>query len=291
MATEHEAMTGSEYIQHHLTHAQINFNGQSEPQSSIIDFSYLNLDTLILSIVLGGLGCFFLWRAAQKASAGVPSRFLAAVEILIEWVDKSSKDIIHNEQTRKLVSPLALTAFVWIFLMNAMDLLPVDLLPWAWQHITGNHHAYLRVVPTADINTPLAMAIGVLGLCLFYNVKIKGLGGWGHEMLTAPFGKNPVLWVFNFALNIIEFVAKTVSHGLRLFGNMYAGELVFLLIAMLGGAWASGGSVGFLDPILFLAHILAGAVWAIFHILIIVLQAFIFMTLALVYIGQAHDSH
>ncbi|MBR7001146.1 MAG: F0F1 ATP synthase subunit A [Neisseriaceae bacterium] len=287
MATEHEAMSGAEYIKHHLVH----LSNQSTPQSNIIDFNYLNLDSIILSVVLGGLGCFFLWRAAQKASAGVPSRFLAAVEILIEWVDKSSKDIIHNEQTRKLVSPLALTVFVWIFLMNAMDLLPVDLLPWAWQHITGDHHAYLRVVPTADINTPLAMAIGVLALCLFYNVKIKGLGGWMHEMLTAPFGKSPFLWVFNFVLNIIEFVAKTVSHGLRLFGNMYAGELVFLLIAMLGGAWASGGSVGFLDPILYIGHILAGAVWAIFHILIILLQAFIFMTLALVYIGQAHDSH
>lgn len=287
MATEHEAMSGAEYIKHHLVH----FSNQSTPQTNIIDFSYLNLDSIILSIVLGGLGCFFLWRAAQKASSGVPSRFLAAVEILIEWVDKSSKDIIHNEQTRKLVSPLALTVFVWIFLMNAMDLLPVDLLPWIWQNITGNHHAYLRVVPTADINTPLAMAIGVLALCLFYNVKIKGVHGWMHEMFTAPFGKSPFLWIPNFVLNIIEFVAKTVSHGLRLFGNMYAGELVFLLIAMLGGAWASGGSVGFLDPILYIGHILAGAVWAIFHILIILLQAFIFMTLALVYIGQAHDSH
>ena len=287
MATEHEAMSGAEYIKHHLVH----LSNQDTPQTNIIDFSYLNLDSIILSIVLGGLGCFFLWRAAQKATSGKPSRFLAAVEILIEWVDKSSKDIIHNEQTRKLVSPLALTVFVWIFLMNAMDLLPVDLLPWIWQNITGNHHAYLRVVPTADINTPLAMAIGVLALCLFYNVKVKGLGGWMHEMLTAPFGKSPFLWVFNFVLNIIEFVAKTVSHGLRLFGNMYAGELVFLLIAMLGGAWASGGSVGFLDPILYIGHILAGAVWAIFHILIILLQAFIFMTLALVYIGQAHDSH
>ena len=287
MATEQGGSAAAEYIKHHLVH----MSHPEVPQKVIIDFSYFNLDSIIISVVLGALGCFFLWRAAKKASSGVPTRFLAAVEILIEFVDKSSKDIIHNAQSRKLLSPLALTLFVWIFLMNAMDLLPVDLLPWIWQHITGNHHAYLRVVPTADINTPLALAIGVLGLCLFYSVKIKGFGGWMHEMLTAPFGKNPVLWIQNLLLNIIEFVAKTVSHGLRLFGNMYAGELVFMLIAMLGGAWMAKGSVGFLDPILYLCHIFAGAVWAIFHILIIILQAFIFMTLALVYVGQAHDSH
>lgn len=286
-ATEQGGNAAAEYIKHHLVH----LSNQDTPQTNIIDFSYINWDSVILSIVLGGLGCFFLWRAAKKASSGVPSRFLAAVEMLIEFVDKSSKDIIHNEQTRKLMSPLALTVFVWIFLMNAMDLLPVDLLPWAWQHITGNHHAYLRVVPTADVNTPLALAIGVLILCLYYNVKIKGMGGWMHEMLTAPFGKSPFLWIPNFALNIIEFIAKTVSHGLRLFGNMYAGEIVFMLIAMLGGAWMASGSVGFLDPILYIGHILAGSIWAIFHILIILLQAFIFMTLALVYVGQAHDSH
>ncbi|MBO7082073.1 MAG: F0F1 ATP synthase subunit A [Neisseriaceae bacterium] len=287
MSSEQSSNAAADYIKHHLVH----LSNQDTPQTNIIDFSYINWDSVILSIVLGGLGCFFLWRAAKKASSGVPSRFLAAVEMLIEFVDKSSKDIIHNEQTRKLMSPLALTVFVWIFLMNAMDLLPVDLLPWLWQRITGNHHAYLRVVPTADVNTPLALAIGVLILCLYYNVKIKGMGGWMHEMLTAPFGKSPFLWVPNFALNIIEFIAKTVSHGLRLFGNMYAGEIVFMLIAMLGGAWMASGSVGFLDPILYIGHILAGSIWAIFHILIILLQAFIFMTLALVYVGQAHDSH
>ena len=154
---------------------------------------------------------------------------------------------------------------------------------------TGEHHALLRVVPTADLNTTLAMAIGVLMICIFYNIKIKGFGGWMHEMFTAPFG--PVLAPANFILNIVEFLSKTVSHGMRLFGNMYAGELVFLLIALLGGAWAVSGSVGIMDPVMFVFHILAGLVWAIFHILVITLQAFIFMALAFVYIGQAHDAH
>jgi F-type H+-transporting ATPase subunit a len=199
------------------------------------------------------------------------------------------KSIVHNEQSRKAVAPLGLTVFVWIFLMNAMDLLPVDLLPMTWQAVTGDHHALLRVVPTADLNTSLALAIGVLLICLYYSVKIKGLGGWMHEMFSAPFG--PMLAPFNFIMNILEFLSKTVSHGMRLFGNMYAGELVFLLIALLGGAWAASGSIGVMDPILFVLHILAGVAWAIFHILIITLQAFIFMALAFVYIGQAHDHH
>ena len=287
MSSEQSSNAAAGYIKHHLVH----LSNQDTPQTNIIDFSYFNIDSFVIAVVLGFIACFLFWRLARKATAGVPGRFQAAVEILIEFVDGLSKDIVHNAQSRKLVAPLALTLFVWIFLMNAMDLLPVDLLPWMWQGITGDHHAYLRVVPTADINTPLALAIGVLLVCIFYNIKIKGFGGWAHEMITAPFGKNPLLWVPNLALNIIEFIAKTVSHGLRLFGNMYAGELVFLLIAMLGGAWVAHGSLGFLDPILFIAHLLSGAAWAIFHILIITLQAFIFMILALVYIGQAHDTH
>ena len=173
--------------------------------------------------------------------------------------------------------------------MNAMDMLPVDLLPMVWQGVTGNHHALLRVVPTADLNTTLALAIGVLLVCIYYNIKIKGFGGWIHELFSAPFG--PMLAPANFLLNLVEFLSKTVSHGMRLFGNMYAGELVFLLIALLGGAWASTGSVETLDPILFVFHLIAGLAWAIFHILVITLQAFIFMALAFVYIGQAHDAH
>ena len=236
----------------------------------------------VLAILLGVLGCLLLWLGARKATSGVPGRFQAAVEILSEMVENQAKGVIHNAKSRKLVAPLALTVFVWIFAMNAMDLLPVDLLPLAWQGVTGDHHAYQRVVPTADLSTTLGLSISVLLVCLVYNVKIKGAGGWAHELVTAPFGAHPVLWPINFLMQIIEFVAKTVSHGMRLFGNMYAGELVFILIALLGGTATVFGFVG---------HVVAGTIWAIFHILIITLQAFIFMMLTLVYVGQAHESH
>ncbi|MBN8488218.1 MAG: F0F1 ATP synthase subunit A, partial [Burkholderiales bacterium] len=228
------------------------------------------------------------------ATSGVPGRFQAAVELLVEMVESQAKGIVHNAESRKLVSPLALTVFVWIFLMNAMDLLPVDLLPFIWEKIYGAmggdpHHAYMRVVPTADLSVTMGLSLGVLITCLVYNVKIKGLGGWVHELFSAPFGDHWALYPFNFLMQVIEFVAKTVSHGMRLFGNMYAGELIFLLIALMGGAFASvglGTGIG-----LAIGHIIAGSAWAIFHILIITLQAFVFMMLTLVYIGQAHDAH
>ena len=275
------APTAGEYIIHHLHHAQ---NGTMK---GIVDFSVVNLDSVFFSVLLGVLGCFFLWRAAKSATSGVPGRFQAAVEILVEVVADQAKGIVHNAESRKLVAPLALTVFVWIFLMNAMDLLPVDLLPWAWQAITGDHHAYLRVVPTADLSMTMGLSVGVLIVCLIYNIKIKGAGGWGHELISAPFGDKVALYPVNLAMQLIEFVAKTVSHGMRLFGNMYAGELIFMLIALMGGAWSlTGTGIG-----LAIGHIIAGSVWAIFHILIITLQAFVFMMLTLVYIGQAHDAH
>ncbi len=275
------APTAGEYIVHHLHHLQ------SGHQHSVVDFSVINLDSIFFSTLLGALGCWLLWRAARAATSGVPGRFQAAVEVLVEMVESQAKGIVHNAQSRKLVAPLALTVFVWIFLMNAMDLLPVDLLPWLWQTAQGNHDAYLRVVPTADLSITMALSLGVLITCLVYNVKIKGAGGWVHELFTAPFGSHPVLYPVNFLMQMIEFVAKTVSHGMRLFGNMYAGELIFMLIALMGGAWALSAT----GILLFLGHIVAGSVWAIFHILIITLQAFVFMMLTLVYIGQAHDSH
>ncbi|MDO1510834.1 MULTISPECIES: F0F1 ATP synthase subunit A [unclassified Neisseria] len=285
-----ESMTAADYIKHHLQSlTSLQDVTQGQGLKNIADFSFINLDALFFAIVLGVLGSFFLWRAAKKATPGVPGRFQAAVEILFEFVDDMCKNIVHNEKSRKFVAPLGLTLFVWIFLMNAMDLLPVDLLPLTWQAATGEHHALLRVVPTADLNTTLALALGVLLICIFYNIKIKGFGGWMHELFSAPFGAK--LAPANFILNIVEFISKTISHGMRLFGNMYAGELVFLLIALLGGAWAASGSVGVLDPVMFVFHILAGLVWAIFHILVITLQAFIFMALTFVYIGQAHDAH
>ena len=285
-----ETMTAADYIKHHLQ-SLTSMSDVTEGQSlqNISDFSFVNIDAIFFAIALGTLGSYVLWRVAKGATSGVPTRFQAAIEILFEFVNDMCKSIIHNEESRKVVAPLGFALFIWIFLMNAMDLLPVDFLPRVWQGMTGEHHALLRVVPTADLNTTLALAIGVLLASLYYNIKIKGLKGWGHELVVAPFGVK--LAPANFLLNILEFFSKTVSHGMRLFGNMYAGELVFLLIALLGGAWASSGSVSLLDPIMFVFHIIAGAAWAIFHILIITLQAFIFMALAFVYIGQAHDHH
>ena len=292
MAAEAHAPTASEYIVHHLQHLQ------NIKQKSIIDMSVINYDSVIVSVLVGFLGLFVFWLAARKATSGVPGRFQAAVEMMVEMVDNQAKANIHNAQSRKFIAPLALTVFVWIFLMNAMDLLPVDLLPVIWAQIYGaaGHdpaHAYLRVVPTADLSTTLGLSSAVLILCFYYSVKIKGMGGWAHELVTAPFGtsKNPVfaliLGVVNLLMQVIEYVAKTVSHGMRLFGNMYAGELVFMLIALMGGAAAMSLS-GVLLP---LGHIIAGSIWAIFHILIITLQAFIFMMLALIYLGQAHEAH
>jgi len=287
MAAEEHGPTAGEYIIHHLTHLQ------THKPASLVDFSVFNFDSIFWSIALGVIGCWVLWLAARKATSGVPGRFQAAVEILIEYVDSQAKGIVHNAQSRKMVGPLALVVFVWIVLLNAMDLLPVDLLPWIWEHVTGNPEAHLRVVPTADLSVTMGLSLGVLIVCLFYNVKIKGAGGWAHELVTAPFGtsKNPIfavlLGIVNLAMQLVEFVAKTVSHGMRLFGNMYAGELLFLLIALLGGAFTL--SVG--GIVLALLHIAAGWVWAVFHILIILLQAFVFMMLTLVYVGQAHDSH
>jgi F-type H+-transporting ATPase subunit a len=269
---------------------------QNKKQTSVVDFTVINYDSVFYAIVIGIVGCLVMWLAARKATSGVPGRLQAFVEMLYELVDSEAKGIVHNATSRKMVAPLAMTVFVWIFLMNAMDLLPVDLIPFIWEH--GLHQAfgakdYMRSVPTADLSVTMALALGVLIVCLVYNVKIKGIGGWAHELVSAPFGtsKNPLfaipLGIVNFAMQIIEFIAKTVSHGMRLFGNMYAGELIFLLIALMGGAWSlSATGIG-----LAIGHVIAGSVWAIFHILIITLQAFVFMMLTLVYIGQAHDHH
>lgn len=287
MSAEANALTPGEYIRHHLQHLQV-----PQKQNGIVDFSVINLDSIIFSVALGALVCFMLYRAASKAHAGVPGRFQAAVEMLFELVDTQAKAVIHNAESRKLIGPMALTVFVWIFMMNFMDMLPLDLLPQIWAGIYSAqghdpHHAYLRIVPSADLSTTLGLSCSVLLMCLFYNIKIKGIGGWIHELTTAPFGSHPVLWPVNFAFQLIEFVAKTVSHGMRLFGNMFAGELVFMLIALLG-AYAAASLGG---GLFFIGHIIAGTIWTLFHILVITLQAFIFMMLTLIYLGQAHDAH
>jgi F-type H+-transporting ATPase subunit a len=287
MAAEEHAPTSGEYIHHHLTHLS------NVETTSPVDFHVIHWDSVLFSSLLGLVFLVLGMLAARRVTSGVPGRFQAAMEFMIEMVDEQAKAIVHNATSRKMVGPMALTVFIWIFLLNAMDLLPVDLLPWLFEHATGNPEAHLRVVPTADISVTMGLSVGVLLSCLYYNVKIKGAGGWAHELVVAPFGtsKNPIaavlLGIVNFAMQMIEFLAKTVSHGMRLYGNMYAGELIFLLIALLGGAFTfTAGGFG-----LALMHIFAGTAWAIFHILIIILQAFVFMMLTLVYIGQAHDSH
>ena len=272
MAAEGHAPTAGEYIIHHLQHLQVGSG-----------FWTLNVDSLFWSIVTGVIGLWFLRSVAKRVHSGVPGRMQAAVESLVEMVDSQAKGIVHNAESRKAVAPLALTVFVWIFLMNAMDLLPVDLIPFVTEHAGI---PYQRVVPTADLSITMALSVTVLLICIYYNIKIKGAGGWIHELFSAPFGSHPLLWPFNFLMQIIEFVAKTVSHGMRLFGNMYAGELIFMLIALMGGAFFTAVGIP-----LAIGHVIAGTAWAIFHILIITLQAFVFMMLTLVYVGQAHDAH
>ena len=285
MATEN-APDATEYIVHHLGH------WSSRHQANIVDFSIVNIDTLIMSVLLLGLTLLLLKMAAGNATAGVPTRFQAFVEMIVEFVDEQSKSIVHGDRT--FIAPLALTVFVWIVLMNAVDLLPVDWIPnlagWIGEHVFGleRHEVHFRPLPTADLNGTLGMSFGVLLLMLYYGIKIKGLGGWVHEIFCAPFGPQWFLWPFNLLLNLIEYLAKMVSLGMRLFGNMYAGELLFFLIALLGSIWVGADSSSILGAF---GHVVAGTAWLLFHILIVLLQAFIFMMLTLVYIGQAHEGH
>ncbi len=274
----------SEYISHHLTHLS------NKEAGGLFDFSVLHLDTLFFSLLCALIVIIPLRIAASRATAGVPGKFQLAVEILLEWVNDQAKSLVHGKLD--YIAPLALTVFVWVAVMNAVDLLPVDWLPWVGEHVFHVHH--LRPLVTADINGTMGMSVGVLLLVFYYNIKIKGVGGYIHQLLCAPFGMvkisfNPLTWigglllaVVNVAMNIVEYISNTLSHGMRLYGNMYAGELIFFLIAGLGGSATLLG-VGL--------HLFTGTIWAIFHILIVLLQAFIFMMLTLVYLGQAHDKH
>jgi F-type H+-transporting ATPase subunit a len=272
----------TEYIQHHLTHNTQLFGGG------------LHWDSIIVSFVLGMFIAIWLFRAAKKATPGVPGKGQAFVELLVEFVDGQVKDVFHGN--RKFIAPLALTIFLWVFLMNAMDLLPLDLISWGVQTAAGHevaHHTYWRMVPSADVNTTFAMSITVFLLIIFYSIKAKGGWGFTKELFTAPFHAHGafakiMLAIPNFFLNLVEYLSKPVSLAMRLFGNMYAGELVFMLIAGLMSMWGLGaiaGSVGFG------MGVLINAGWAIFHILIIGLQAFIFMVLTVVYISMAHEHH
>lgn len=279
MADAAHAPTASEYIVHHLAH----LNTSGAAQSKVVDFSIINLDTVFWSVAMGVLAAFLMWRAARAVHAGVPGRFVGAVESIVEFVYEQARSIVKGDLS--YIAPLALVAFVWVALMNSLDLLPLDLMP-RLAEMVGLH--YQRMVPTADLNATLAMSLVVLGASLYYGMKVKGFGGFIHELFSAPFGRGVILAPLNFVLQVVEYAAKTMSLGMRLFGNMYAGELIFLLIALLGSIWTFSLDFSALGLV---GHVIAGSAWAIFHILVILLQAFIFMMLTLVYIGQAHSHH
>ncbi len=245
------------YIVHHLT-----------PLTVGEGFWTVHLDTLFFSAFLGGLFIWFFKGQAEKATAGVPNLTQNIAEMLVEFVDGQVKDTFHGKS--QLIAPLGLTIFCWVFLWNFMDLIPVDLLPGI-AGLMGME--YLRVVPSTDLNATFAMSISVFVLIIFYSIKVKGIFGFVKELTCTPFG--PWMMPFNLLLKVVEEVAKPISLGLRLFGNLYAGELIFILIALLPPL---------IQPMLSFP-------WAIFHILIIVLQAFIFMVLTIVYLSMAHEDH
>ena len=263
-------LTPSEYIQHHLT-------SFTKPVGDGA-FWAINVDSLIVSILLGLVGIGLIWWVVRGASSGVPNRRQALVELLIDFVDEQAKGIFHAGDRHRFVAPLALTVFVWVLLMNAMDFLPVDIVALATHNVS--EHGF-RIVPTADINTTFALALSVWLLMIYFSIAAKGFGGWMHEIFCSPFGSNPLLWPANFLFNAIEYISKPLSHSLRLYGNMYAGELIFLLLWLLAAAGLGWMGLSFV----------LGLGWAIFHILIVALQAYIFMMLTIVYIAMAHEHH
>ena len=272
---EHAAPNATDYISHHMTHWKV---GEG--------LSAIHVDTLIMSFSLAAIVGFVFWRAARQATAGVPSRFLAFIEIVYEFIANLVGEMYHGD--KRFLVALSLTLFTWIFAMNSMDFLPVDL-PANIAALTGNEHAYWRILPTADLNGTFAMATVVLVLIIVFAIRAKGLGGYAHEWFTAPFGKSPVMWIPNFVLNLVELLAKPVSLAMRLFGNMFAGELLFMLIALLGIAAASATGAAF--GAFFIGQVVLSAAWAIFHILIVGLQAYIFTVLPIVYISMAEEHH
>ncbi len=278
MATE---LTNAAYIEHHL----VNLNQRGTPQAAdeFVNFGLINLDTVFWSVLAGIVVVLFLLKASRKATSGVPTRFQAFVEMLVEFAESQSKSLVNGPQG--YIAPLALTIFLWIIVMNSLDFIPVDLADYVinvmgWGAVENGGNGllpYHKILPTADVSATLGMSTAVLALVLFYSGKAKGFG-FIKELFSAPFGI--FLAPVNFVLNVIEYISKAFSLGMRLFGNMFAGELIFCLIALLGATGTVWG---------FGLHWLAGSAWAIFHILIVVLQAYIFMTLTLVYLGQAHE--
>jgi len=273
-----------EYIQHHLTNWCIGCDPETHKPSGLIDFNAFFLDTFLVSVILAGIFAFVAWKVGKSIDPDKPSGLQNVIEFLVEFVNQQVKDIFPNAD--RLVGPLALTIFVWVFMMNAMDLLPVDLLPGLASGAASifgadPHNVYLKVVPTTNLDVTFGMAFVVFGLIIFYNLKHKGPIGYLKMFLFHPFGKFAI--PVNIVMTAIEEIAKPVSLGLRLFGNMFAGELLFLLIALLAVVyWTMPG------------QIVLGSIWAIFHILVISLQAFVFMLLTIVYLGlasQTEDDH
>jgi F-type H+-transporting ATPase subunit a len=261
-------LTPTEYISHHLTHgtAKVGDGG----------FWTLHFDSLAVSVLLGVVGVGFLWWVVKGATSGVPGRRQAFVELLFGFIDDQAKGIFKHGDRNAFIAPAALTVFVWVLLMNSMDFLPVDIVAKG-THLVSEHG--FRIVPTADVNTTFALALSVWFLMIWFSIAAKGFGGWMHELFCSPFGK----WMFPFNLlfNAIEYLSKPLSHSLRLYGNMYAGEIIFLLLWM----WAATGLVGTIFGSLL------GLGWAIFHILIVALQAYVFMMLTIVYLAMAHEHH
>jgi F-type H+-transporting ATPase subunit a len=270
-----------EYIQHHLTNWSVGV--EHGEQVKIVDFSVFHVDVFLFSALLAGLFAFFAWKVGKNLSPDKPVGAQNVAETVVEFVNQQVKDIFPSAD--RLIGPLAITIFVWVLLMNSMDFLPADLLPAIAGGIgslfgADPHHVYLKVVPTTNLDTTFALALSVFALIIFYNIKHKGLVGYIKQFLFHPFG--PYLMPVNIIMTAIEEVAKPVSLGLRLFGNMFAGELLFLLIALLAfSVWAMP------------AQIALGSLWAIFHMLVVPLQAFIFMLLTIVYLGLAsqNDEH
>ena len=284
-----EQQTSSEYISHHLTNWTYGYLpgegwtvAHTAEEAGRMGFKAIHLDSMLWSIGLGILFCTIFWMVARKVTSGVPGKMQAAVELIVEFVDNNVRDSYSG--TSKLVAPLALTIFVWIFLMNLMDLLPIDFIPGIAGQVGAAlgydpHHVFFKIVPTTDPNITLGMSFSVFLLIIFYSIKEKGLGGFVGELTLHPFSaKNPIIQVIlipiNFILEFVTLIAKPVSLGLRLFGNMYAGELIFILIALMPFwiQWA------------------LSVPWAIFHILIINLQAFVFMMLTIVYMSLASST-
>ncbi|HEX9195329.1 MAG TPA: F0F1 ATP synthase subunit A [Azonexus sp.] len=263
-------LTTAGYIQHHLTNLAVCSDAARDATGHCHGFWSFHLDTLLVSGILGLLVFGLMAKVASKATSGVPGNLQNFIEMVVGMVDQQVKDTFHGKS--KLVTPLAITIFVWVFVMNAMDLIPVDFLPTAHQKITFNDHAVFKFVPTTDPNLTFAMSITVFCIMIWMNIKVKGVGGFLHEVFSAPFGMK--LAPVNFIFRVVEDIAKPISLALRLFGNMYAGEMVFILIALLG-IW----------------QLPLALPWALFHILIITLQAFVFMMLTIVYMSMAAESH